>query len=66
MWRLAIVGLLAMGVSYMHGAPSEERDVAAIIDSGSTNRPGFRIVREGIPAGTGEVKVRKIPLRPAP
>jgi hypothetical protein len=44
MWRLlAIVGFIAAGTSHLLGAP-EVGDSATIINSGSTNRPGFRIV----------------------
>ena len=47
---LTIIGLMAAGVSYLVGAPSDDGDAATIINSGSTNRPGFRIVidRSGI------------------
>ncbi|MGD0417889.1 MAG: hypothetical protein ABSA80_21220 [Terriglobales bacterium] len=45
MWRLlAIVGFMAAGASHLLGAPSEVGDSATIINSGATNRPGFRIV----------------------
>jgi hypothetical protein len=50
MWRLlAIVGFMA-GASHVPGAPPEVGDSATIINSGSTNRPGFRIVvdRSGV------------------
>jgi hypothetical protein len=47
---LAIVGLMAVGVSHLVGAPSDDSDAATIINSGSTNRLGFRIVvdRSGV------------------
>ena len=47
---LAMVGVMTVGVSHLQGAPPEERDVATIVNSGSTNRPGFRIVvdRSGV------------------
>jgi hypothetical protein len=47
---LAIVGLLAAGLSHLEGAPPEDGDAATIVNSGSTNRPGFRIVvnRSGV------------------
>ena len=43
-------GLLAMAVLPLPGAPAEENDTATIVNSGSTNRPGFRIAvaRSGI------------------
>jgi hypothetical protein len=46
----AIVGLLALGLSHLNGAPPEGADAAMIVNSGSTNRPGFRIVvdRSGV------------------
>ena len=42
--RLALIGLMAAGVSQLRGAPPEVGDSAKIINSGSTNRPGFQIV----------------------
>src|SRR5580704_4583829 len=45
---LAIFGLMSVGISLTPGAP----DATTIIDSGSTNRPGFRIVIE--PSGVAE------------
>jgi hypothetical protein len=43
--QLAIVGLMAVLISRLPGAPAAaEPDPATIIGSGSTNRPGFRIV----------------------
>jgi hypothetical protein len=46
----AIVGLLAVGLSHLAGSPPEDGDAATIVNSGSTNRPGFRIVvdRSGV------------------
>jgi hypothetical protein len=41
---LAIVGLLAMASTRGKGEQGPEPDAAIILDSGSTNRPGFRIV----------------------
>ncbi|MGA2713342.1 MAG: hypothetical protein ABSG41_09555 [Bryobacteraceae bacterium] len=41
---LAIVGLMAVEILRVSGVPAAEPDAATIIDSGSTNRPGFRIV----------------------
>ena len=41
---LAIVGLLAMASTRGTGEQGPEPDAATILDSGSTNRPGFRIV----------------------
>jgi hypothetical protein len=40
---VAIAGLLA-GLWPVEGYPAEDGDAATIINSGSTNRPGFRIV----------------------
>ena len=51
MWRLlAIVGFMVAGASQLLGAPPEVGDSATIINSGSTNLPGFRIVvdRSGV------------------
>jgi hypothetical protein len=47
---LVLIGLMAAGVSHLPGAPSEGGDSATIINSGSTNLPGFRIVvdRSGV------------------
>ncbi|MGA2716547.1 MAG: hypothetical protein ABSG41_25920 [Bryobacteraceae bacterium] len=47
---LPIVALMIAGAWYLLGAPSEDSDAATIINSGSTNRPGFRIVvdRSGV------------------
>jgi hypothetical protein len=42
--QLAIIGLMAVEISRLPGAPAAEPDTATITDSGSTNRPGFRIV----------------------
>jgi hypothetical protein len=41
---LAIIGLMAVEISRVPGALGASPDAATIIDSGSTNRPGFRIV----------------------
>jgi hypothetical protein len=41
---MAIFVLLAVGLSQLEGAPPEEPDTATIVNSVSTNRPGFRIV----------------------
>lgn len=41
--QLALVGLMAVGISALPVAAAEP-DTATIIVSGSTNRPGFRIV----------------------
>jgi hypothetical protein len=41
---LAIVGLLAMASARGTGEQGPEPDAPIILDSGSTNRPGFRIV----------------------
>jgi hypothetical protein len=45
---LVIFGLMAAGVSHVLGAPPEG-DAATIINSGSTNRTGFRIVVDNTP-----------------
>jgi hypothetical protein len=45
MWRLlALAGFMVAGASHLPGAPPEVDDSATIVNSGSTNRPGFRIV----------------------
>jgi len=41
---LAIFSLITVGISRGQEAPPPEPDAVTIIDSGSTNRPGFRIV----------------------
>lgn len=49
--RLLAIGLTALVMTLrLPGAPSATNDAAAIVDSGSTNRPGFRIVidRSGV------------------
>ena len=48
----AIAGLMAVGMLRLPGAPPSEPDAVTIVDSGSTNRPGFRIVID--PAGVAE------------
>src|ERR1700735_3846739 len=60
---LVITGILAAGLSRLPGAPLEERDAATIINSGSTNRAGFRIVVDR--AGGGEFTVVPRRLRTA-
>jgi hypothetical protein len=68
---LAMVGLIAVEISGLPGAPATEPDAATIIDSGSTNRPGFRIVvdRSGIvkltstPRRLGAQQARPAPIR---
>src|ERR1700722_1129333 len=40
---LALVGLMTTAILRLPGAPPAS-DAATIVDSGSTNRPGFRIV----------------------
>jgi hypothetical protein len=42
--QLAIAGLMVAGISRLPVATAAEPDTVTIIDSGSTNRPGFRIV----------------------
>jgi hypothetical protein len=56
---LAIVGLMAAGVSHTQGAPSEEGESATIVDSGSTNRAGFRIVVDRSGAAELTLKPRR-------
>lgn len=41
---MATVGFMAWGASHLLGSPPELGDSATTINSGSTNRPGFRIV----------------------
>jgi hypothetical protein len=67
---LAIVGVLAVGVARLPGSPSEDSAAATIIDSGSTNRSGFRIVIEQtgaaeltvVPRGFGARQARPDPV----
>jgi hypothetical protein len=42
--QLAIMSLMAAGILCLAAEIPDESEVAAIVDSGSTNRPGFRIV----------------------
>jgi hypothetical protein len=73
MFRLmAMAGLVAAGIFRMSGAQSEGLDTAVIVDSGSTNRPGFRITidRAGNAdvvsmAKTGPAKPQRRTLSPA-
>jgi hypothetical protein len=50
---MAIVGVLAAVAARLPGSPSD--DAATIVDSGSTNRSGFRIVVD--PTGAAEMTV---------
>jgi hypothetical protein len=50
---LVIVGMMVAELLRLLGAPSAEPDAATIIDSGSTNRPGFRIAVDQ--SGVGEL-----------
>ncbi len=52
---LAIVGVLAAMAARLPGSPSD--DAATIVDSGSTNRSGFRIVVDQ----TGAAEMTMVP-----
>ncbi|MDP9052780.1 MAG: hypothetical protein M3N93_00530 [Acidobacteriota bacterium] len=43
MLRFALIFLLAMGLAHFSAAQAEDPEIATIVDSGSTNRAGFRI-----------------------
>jgi hypothetical protein len=63
MRSLAIVSLLAIGLILSPpDAPSAQPDTATIVNSGSTNRPGFRIVvdRSGVAEFTAVPRRRAI------
>jgi hypothetical protein len=68
---LVIAGLMAAGALLLPGAPPDGGDPATISDSGSTNRPGFRIVvdRSGaaeftsVPRRSGAQPAQPAPIR---
>lgn len=60
---LAIVGVLAGMVARLPGSPSD--DAATIVDSGSTNRSGFRIVVDQTGAAEMTVTPRGVGARQA-
>jgi hypothetical protein len=56
--QLAIVGLMVVGISGLPVAAAEP-DTVTIIDSGSTNRPGFRIAVDH----SGEAELTSTPRK---
>ena len=56
---LAIFSLMAVGISRGQEAVPAEPDAVTIIDSGSTNRPGFRIVVDR----SGNAELTSMPRR---
>jgi hypothetical protein len=68
---LIIAGVITMSIPNLPGAPLDDGDAATIMNSGSTNRAGFRIVvkRSGVaeltstPRGSGGRRPETTPVR---